>query len=187
MLVFIAQVLSSSEPGGGCFSWGPGGPQRHWKSQFPLSVFFLPVTSQNVQWLLSLMQKRRAKKQGGDYSCVRGGSWRKRWASHSLWPCPTCCCPSSKKEREQSSFDMYPWSFPNKPEAGTINIPEMGFSQDPQLGDQKEFAVHGVSICSAFCSFFFQLFECKFEMFRLWQNSYFSQYESNYFWIGEWS
>lgn len=36
-----------------------------------------------------------------------------------------------------------------------INMPEMGFSRDPQLGDQKEFAVYGTNFCSAIhcCSF----------------------------------
>lgn len=36
-----------------------------------------------------------------------------------------------------------------------LNIPEMGFSQYPQLRDQKEFAVYSTDFCSSIhcCSF----------------------------------
>lgn len=61
-----------------------------------------------------------------------------------------------------------------------INDPEMGFSQDPQLRDQKVFAVYATSFCSAVHCCSFRLFNVNLKS-GLLQNSYFSWYEFSYF------
>lgn len=62
-----------------------------------------------------------------------------------------------------------------------INVPEKGFSQDPQPGDQKEFSVYGPNLYSAVRCCSFQLFNMNLKNVGCCKIvTYFSWYEFTY-------
>lgn len=67
-----------------------------------------------------------------------------------------------------------------------LNIPEMGFSQDPQFRDQKEFAVYNTDFCSSIHCSSFWLFNMNLKSANCCKIvTYFFSYDFSYLSGGE--